>query len=77
MTAEDLFGVIVRLAGLTFITIGLNELIHAIATLAGLPLAATRYSASADFLGAAFYGVLGLIILVAADQITRFAYRKR
>jgi hypothetical protein len=76
MTAEDLFGMIVRLAGLTLIIFCLFDLFHVIATLTGLPVAA-RYSAAADFLAAAFYGVSGLIILLAADQITRFAYRKR
>jgi len=76
MTVEDLFGLAVRLAGLTFIVFGVFDAFHVVATALGLPLPSSHTLAEV-IAGTALWLVLGLVLLVSADAIARFAYRNR
>jgi hypothetical protein len=76
MTAEDLFGLIVRLAGLMFILFGLADLFHAVAAAAGVPIPAP-FGVNTVLVAAAGWVVVGVVLFGGADAITRLAYRKR
>jgi hypothetical protein len=73
MTAKDLFGLIVRVAGLTFICFAAMDFTYAISTLAGWPLTG-RYPAGRDAVAAAFFLIIGAVLFFAATPITRLAY---
>lgn len=76
MTTEDLFGLTVRIGGTVLAVLGSLYLLGVLVRLAGVPIPA-RYTLVADFCFAAIYIVVGLILFLTADLITRLAYRKR
>ena len=76
MTVEDLFGLAVRLAGLTFVVFGVFSLIHVAAALVGLPLP-PRYPTEESLAIGAVWLALGAGVIRGADAITRLAYRGR
>lgn len=76
MTVEDLFGLIVRIGGTSMIAFSSLDVFAGLAKLAGV-LPPVRYTATVDFNLAAIYLLPGLILFLAADAITRLAYRKR
>jgi hypothetical protein len=73
MTVKDIFGLIVRIAGMTFIVFGLFDLVRVVATLVGLPMQ-SRYSVQVDATAAVFYFIFGVAFLVSAKLITRLVY---
>jgi hypothetical protein len=73
MPLKDIFGLIVRVGGLTCVVFAFFDLLHVIADITGLPLA-HHYPAAADVVAAAFYLIPGLVLLMAAKPITRLAY---
>ena len=76
MTAEDLFGLVVRIAGITFISFALFDSVHVMALLTGLPIP-SRYPLLRDITVAECYLAFGLVLFMGAEPITRFAYRHR
>ena len=74
MTVGDVFGLIVRLAGLLMGVFGVFDFFHAVLAWAGFP-AMSRYPAPVDAAAAVVWLVLGIGFVLGAPAITRFAYR--
>ena len=75
MTARDLYGLAVRLAGLVFWVFAAFDLVYAIVKPLGIPLP-SRYTESSDLVITAAWILLGIAATAAADILTRFAYGK-
>ena len=76
MTVEDVFGLVLRFAGVALVVLGAMDLFHVACTLVGVPVP-TRYAVSTDMAAAVEYVGLGLTLFFGADAIARFAYRGR
>ena len=73
MKARDVFGIIIRVGGLTVTVLGLWYLVYAFAELFGLP-EQTPGEMRAYFAGGGPYTAVGLLVLRYARQIVRFSY---
>ena len=76
MSVEDIFGRVVRLAGLAMVVCAVFDLLHVLAAVTGLPLI-SHYPATADLTAAVFWLVPGAVLFAAADRITGLAYPRR
>ena len=73
MKPRDLFGVLVRFAGLGFLLLCMFDLYYVEVKSLGLPTA-SRLTLGEDIRGVIFYLSLGLILFVGAKVIVRLAY---
>ena len=74
MIIRDIFGLVVRLAGLMMVVFGIFDGLHAAMSLLGLPLS-SHYGALTDVIAALIWFLLGAVFIVGARTITRLAYR--
>jgi hypothetical protein len=73
MSPRDLLGIVVRATGLAFILFGLFDLFHIIAKVLGVGIY-PQFSAGIEALGFLFWSVCGVVLVVFANEIVRFAY---
>ena len=73
MRPRQLFGVIVRAAGLALLFISFGALSHVFAHLFGISIP-SKLSLTGDLWSACFYFGTGLALTRGADWIVRFAY---
>jgi len=76
MTARDLFGLAVRLVGLSSIIAGLLDGFHVVAVQFGLPVP-SHYPVGADEVAAVFYLASGAVVLFGANLIVRVVYGRQ
>ncbi len=73
MAVREVFGLIVRVAGFAFVIAGLLDWMHVAMSQLGLPIS-SRYPAAVIATSGAFYLLLGVVLLFAAEPITRAVY---
>ena len=73
MKARDLYGLLVRVAGLVFIAFAVFDLTHLIALMIGMQMA-SQYPASVLALATGIYLVVGLVLTFGAGSLTRLVY---
>jgi hypothetical protein len=73
MTARDLYGLVVRIAGLSFLVLALFDAAHWAIKKLGLPMP-SPYTAETDAVAAAFFLALGFLFTFGAGALTRLAY---
>jgi hypothetical protein len=73
MTARDLYGLAVRIAGLTFLVLAFFDASHWAIKQLRLPMPSS-YTAGTDAVAAAFFLVAGLLLTFGAGVLTRLAY---
>lgn len=73
MSATDVIGVIVRLAGLGFIQTGLFDLYYVVVKIIGIQTQ-SKLPLSWDVRGFLLYSIWGIILIVSAKSIARLAY---
>ena len=73
MTVKDVFGLIVRLAGLVFIICALFDLSFLLKVWLGLPLPAGHLPSDV-FIATGLYSIVGVVLLACANLITRLVY---
>lgn len=73
MKPRDLFGVLVRFAGLGFIIFAMFDFYYVVVKSLGLSTA-SRVPIGEDIRGTMFYLVLGLILLLGAKLVVRLVY---
>jgi hypothetical protein len=76
MTARELYALAVRLGGLTFWVFAVFDFTYALRPIAGLPLP-MKYPAKADAMFGVMWFVLGLILTLIADPLSRLVYRRK
>ena len=73
MRPRELFGVVLRVLGIWFLTRGAYYTFFTVLKSAGVPTS-SEVPVTEDKLIAAFYFVIGLIILILGDHIVRLIY---
>jgi hypothetical protein len=76
MNVRDLFGLTVRLTGFALVVMSLFDFLYLVSDFLGLPLQSTNPPARIAMAGA-FYALLGVGIIAAAESITRLVYGRR
>ena len=76
MKPEDIFGIVVRFAGLSLFFYGLWYLEFGIATAMGLPEESAGYGV-AYFISGAFFLIVGLYLLRGAPGLIGYAYPEK
>lgn len=75
MTVRDVFGLIVRLAGLGLIVMGIFNSLGGLLVAVGLPMQGS-YPLRDVVAGALLWFVVGIALIGLAEQITKLAYGK-
>jgi len=70
---EDIFGIIVRVCGLSILICAIWYLVYGIATLLGLPEDVPGYG-TGYFISGVIFLIMGLYLLRGAPGLLRFAY---
>jgi hypothetical protein len=73
MSPRELYGLVTRLTGLAFLIFAAFAFVHALATGFRLPFPSS-HPASEDLLTAIIWLILGLILTLGAERLTRLAY---
>jgi hypothetical protein len=73
MAPRELLGVFVRIVGLGLILLAVFDLVYFVMKIFGMPTT-SLVPASVDAWAAAFYSVLGFLVLAGVKKIVRFAY---
>lgn len=76
MTVKDIFGLIIRTVGLALIVFGAFDMVSLLFRLAGLETAHPEMSTVSVAVAAASFSILGVVVIVLANPITRLAYRR-
>jgi hypothetical protein len=73
MTARDLYGLVVRIAGLVFLVLAFFDASHWAIKQLGLPMP-SPYAAGTDAVAAGCFLAIGLLLTFGAGLLTQLAY---
>jgi len=73
MSPRELYGLVTRIGGLVFLIFAVFAFVHALATWFRLPFP-SPHPAAEDLLAAIVWLILGLILTLGSEMLTRFAY---